>query len=296
MFKAKLLLLLALAIPFMGFAQRKKKSKEKSNPTHSLLWEISGNGLSKPSYLFGTIHAACPAETFIPDKVRNLIAKERLLVTETGGMEDMENPLAMVGLSAMGRGATLPLLLPDSSYQLVKKFFLDSLGLDIKPFERMKPLLLVAMIYPKMLGCQPLSSEWLLEQLNKEQGAGNYFLEKPEFQLKLFDQIDYRLQAEGLVDAIKNYRRYKKDLDFLILTYRDEDLDGIQMLVNSTSGLGDNFQELLLDNRNRNWMETLPGLMSEKSCLIAVGAGHLPGENGLITLLTKKGYLVKPIH
>jgi uncharacterized protein YbaP (TraB family) len=52
---------------------------------------------------------------------------------------------------------------------------------------------------------------------------------------------------------------------------------------------------ILLYNRNRNWVQKLKTIMSEKSVTIAVGAGHLAGEKGVIKLLRKEGYTVKPV-
>ena len=57
----------------------------------------------------------------------------------------------------------------------------------------------------------------------------------------------------------------------------------------------ENFTDLLLYNRNRNWAEKLKILMNDKSLVVAVGAGHLPGEKGLINLLKKAGYKVEPV-
>ena len=52
----------------------------------------------------------------------------------------------------------------------------------------------------------------------------------------------------------------------------------------------------LLDNRNMNWVNQFEQLMPKSSLFAAVGAGHLFGEQGLIQLLRKKGYRLKPIE
>ena len=51
----------------------------------------------------------------------------------------------------------------------------------------------------------------------------------------------------------------------------------------------------LLDDRNKNWVGQLKNILKEKNIFIAVGAGHLVGKNGLIELLKKEGYTVKPL-
>jgi uncharacterized protein YbaP (TraB family) len=58
----------------------------------------------------------------------------------------------------------------------------------------------------------------------------------------------------------------------------------------------ESYMDLLLYNRNRRWVEQMPPIMQNGSILFAVGAGHLPGEEGVIKLLLKKGYAVKPLN
>ena len=52
--------------------------------------------------------------------------------------------------------------------------------------------------------------------------------------------------------------------------------------------------EKLFTGRNKNWAEQLSTLMPQKSILVVVGAGHLPGDDGLLDLLKRKGYTVEP--
>lgn len=54
-------------------------------------------------------------------------------------------------------------------------------------------------------------------------------------------------------------------------------------------------QEIMLDGRNIDWLTKMPEMMKTKSTFFAVGAGHLPGDKGVIKLLRDKGYTVKPI-
>ena len=52
---------------------------------------------------------------------------------------------------------------------------------------------------------------------------------------------------------------------------------------------------VMLDNRNKKWMQQLPGIFKQQSTFVAVGALHLAGENGLVMLLRNAGYTVKPL-
>jgi uncharacterized protein YbaP (TraB family) len=77
--------------------------------------------------------------------------------------------------------------------------------------------------------------------------------------------------------------------------YRKQDLQKIDELTRSGDATVSNYLELLLYGRNRKWVHSLNTLLPEKSLLIAVGAGHLPGEHGVINLLKEKGYTLSPV-
>ena len=78
----------------------------------------------------------------------------------------------------------------------------------------------------------------------------------------------------------------------------DQDLDKIQAVLEDPelSGEGSDEMDALLYSRNRNWVEKLITIMPERACLVCVGAGHLPGEQGLLQLLRNAGYTVEPVQ
>ena len=54
-------------------------------------------------------------------------------------------------------------------------------------------------------------------------------------------------------------------------------------------------QDRLIYNRNANWIKAMPGIMADKSTLFVVGAGHLPGDRGVLQLLRNAGYSVEGV-
>ena len=78
--------------------------------------------------------------------------------------------------------------------------------------------------------------------------------------------------------------------------YKKQDLKKLEdMMVETDPGMA-GFTDVLLYHRNQNWVKKLKLLMPDKSLMIAVGAGHLPGEKGVINLLRKEGYTVTPVE
>lgn len=124
-------------------------------------------------------------------------------------------------------------------------------------------------------------------------------METMAYQAGVLDSIPYKLQAEQLVsyiDNIHNNSNEDKELNEMMSAYMSQDLQKLEDLMKKTDmGIG-NFTEVLLYNRNRNWVAKMKDILPGKTLLIAVGAGHLPGDQGVISLLRKAGYTVTPIE
>ncbi len=88
---------------------------------------------------------------------------------------------------------------------------------------------------------------------------------------------------------------YKNEFAEMVDLYKNQDLDSMQnMLLKSEFG-SDKYDDLLLNDRNKNWVKQLKEIMKKESVFVAVGAGHLTGQEGLISLLKKEGYKVEPL-
>ena len=117
-----------------------------------------------------------------------------------------------------------------------------------------------------------------------------------QFQASVFDSIPYEWQAKELLKNIDSFSVYKKEFDAMLSSYKDQRLDSMQtMLSQNEFGAGE-YEDLLLNDRNKNWVAQLNTIMKSESVFVAVGAGHLIGEMGLINLLKKAGYKVEPLE
>lgn len=213
---------------------------------------------------------------------------------------DMDDPATMLGglfLMNMKGDSTLKNLFTEEEYKKVVNFFKDSLHTSITMFQSMKPFFLMAMLYPKMLPCKTMSGvEQELMKLAKENKKEIKGLETMAFQASVFDSIPYKQQAKELLKTIDSLQAYKKYFDTMVHIYKSQQLKQMQELfTKSEFGMEDN-QDILLDKRNKNWVGQLKSIMKKQSVFVAVGAGHLVGDMGLITLLRKEGYTLRPIE
>jgi uncharacterized protein YbaP (TraB family) len=263
---------------------------------NTLLWEVSGKGLSKPSYLFGTFHLMCRDDIRFSNPFIQAVKNSAVVYMEL----DMDDPATLFGglmLMNMKGNKKLKDLLSEAEYKRVDNFFKDSLQASLSLFQNMKPYFLVGMLYPKMMPCTSVSGvEEEIMKLAKENKMEINGLETMAFQASIFDSIPYEKQADELLKSIDSLAKSKIYFDSMLLAYRNQRMNELETLLNNDEfGMEEN-QDLLLDNRNRNWVAQLKDIMKKEPVFVAVGTGHLIGKTGLIALLRKEGYTVRPLE
>lgn len=279
------LLLFTLFISLFSNAQELEKS---------LLWKISGNGLNKPSYLFGTIHLTC--DTSLDANTLNALEATEQLYLELD-MDDKSIQMQMMKLMMMKDGAKLSTLLSPEDFKILDEFMKKNLNMSVKLFDSFKPFMISSMLFPKMLDCKSQSVESELMKITKEQNEEIFGLEKAEDQMKVFDEISYQDQADELLKTVKdNLEKDKKEFQEMITIYQNKDIEGmLKMMNDSDNKITSENQDILLNDRNKNWIPIMVKTMKDKPTFFGVGAAHLAGENGVIKLLRKKGYKVEAV-
>ena len=279
------LLLFTIFISLFSNAQELEKS---------LLWKISGNGLNKPSYLFGTIHLTC--DTSLDANTLNALEATEQLYLELD-MDDKSIQMQMMKLMMMKDGAKLSTLLSPEDFKILDEFMKKNLNMSAKLFDSFKPFMISSMLFPKMLDCKSKSVESELMKITKEQNEEIFGLEKAEDQMKVFDEISYQDQADELLKTVKdNLEKDKKEFQEMITIYQNKDIEGmLKMMSDSDNKITSENQDILLNDRNKNWIPIMVKIMKDKPTFFGVGAGHLAGEEGVIKLLRKKGYKVEAI-
>lgn len=263
---------------------------------NSVFWKVSGNGMKHDCYLYGTLHLMCKEDIIISEKTREAIKGADDVYFELD-LDDPATSLRMMGSMKMKDGKTLQDIFTPEEYTRVEKYFKDTLSASITSMKQMKPFFLVSLMYPRMMTCKKQSGiDQELLKIAREYKKPVKGLESVEFQASVFDSIPYREQAVELIKAIDSMEKGRAMLNDMVDVYRRQDLTAIRKLTESENfGSADNMA-ILLDKRNINWAKQLKVLMPEKKLFVAVGAGHLPGEQGVISLLRKEGYKVTPIR
>lgn len=286
---------LVSALIFSCKAQQPDLKFKIQNNNNSLLWQVSGNGLAKPSYLFGTFHLLCKQDINFSDQLKKSLQSSDEIYMEM----DMDDPSILLGgfmyLNMKGNKQLKDLYTPDE-YKKIESYFNDSLHVPMMMFQKAKPYFLVALLYPKMMDCKtPAGVEEELLTLAKQNKKEIQGLETMQFQASVFDSIPYEWQAKELLKNIDSLDIYKKEFDTMVNVYKEQQLSTMEKLFTKSEFGMDEYEDLLLLKRNKNWVDQLKIIMKKESVFVAVGAGHLVGEKGLINLLKKEGYKVQPL-
>ncbi|MHA8067089.1 TraB/GumN family protein [Aquirufa sp. ROCK2-A2] len=260
----------------------------------SLLWKISGKGIEKPSYIFGTIHITCDAK--LSPKVMNALKNTDQLCLEM----DMDNPKMqseMMSAMMMKNGMSMSKLASKEDFELVDAYLKEQMGYSLNMLNGFKPFIVSAMFYPKLIDCKMQSYEGELMKSSQEQKKEIIGLETVEEQMGLFDVIPYQEQMNELIKSVRNKLvNDKKELIEALNVYEKEDLNGImQVFEKSENAMVAKYNDQLVDNRNHNWIPKIEKEIALKPTFFGVGAGHLVGKNGVILLLRKQGYTVEPV-
>lgn len=261
----------------------------------SLLWEVSGHGLTSPSYLYGTFHLLCPEELNFPESLTKKVSESKALYLEL----DFSDPSMMMEMQknmAMKDGHSMKEYVSTEEYKRMGDSLQAFIGVPIDAVATIRPMLLASMLYPKLLNCNPGSPEVQLSETAKAHKVPVKGLETIKDQLQVFDDIPYKAQAEMLRDYLLEKDKMKSETEAMLSLYRTGDVAGMEKLMNDDKELTGKYKDALLLKRNRAWIAEIEKAAKAGTTFFAFGAGHLGGTEGVIALLRTAGYTVKPVQ
>ncbi|MEI6753539.1 MAG: TraB/GumN family protein [Paludibacter sp.] len=265
-----------------------------------LLWKITGNGLKHPSYLFGT-HHLIPIQFL--DSVPGLFKafNECEIVVGEMVLNNLDASSKIQQAAIMPNQTKISDLLTTEDYKLVDNELKATLKFGLKEVSVMNPTMILTMYemekYKKLTGLSDdKQSDSYFQLVAEEKNKKVLGLETIDEQIAiLFGNGSLKRQAAVLVESIRKKDTMLQEMIQLNSPYKAGKLNDLLLLSKGKGDITDMTDEefrKMADNRNVNWMTKLPKMIKESSCFIAVGALHLPGQNGLLKLLEKEGYKV----
>jgi len=271
-----------------------------------LLWKVSGNGLGRPSYIFGTYHMA-PSSMI--DRIAGIDQAIEACDVVVGEVEkdslmSSEVQARMAKAMMAPSDSTLDKLLSPQGYAIVEKVFnkyFGTMGVKLSQMKNLKPSAIStqmqamqAIKYFPNFNANDLIDVAVQARANDE-GRPSIGLESVQEQIDLLFNGPLTEQAQGLLEACKQDEFFQAQSVALADAYMAQDLNKLfAVMTDATKGDSEEIMEMLIYKRNRNWAQKLNVMMPERAMLVCVGAGHLPGDKGLLQLLRNMGYTVEP--
>lgn len=290
-----LLLISSAIVALTSFFSCQLFSKEVT-PKSSMLWKIERDDLKHPTYMLGTMHLINKEFYHFPNKLKKLVINSQQLIMELGGMP---NQMEAVELMRLPDSLSLSDYFTPDEMSLIYRFAEKELNMNRDMFNitfgKMKPFIILQLITQKQFEGETESYEMTLMSLAKEQQINTLGLETIQQQISFFDAIPAKEFGNIIKSYFENADSLKDQTKIMQEIYRSGDLDSLARYMMESSPELMEFEELLLTNRNINWVPQIIELIFQKPSFIAVGAAHLAGENGLIALLRKEGFKVTPV-
>lgn len=287
-----------------------------------LLWEISGNGLEKPSYLLGTWHGTFDILYNYVDSIpgfRKAWEASTQYVGEVSSLDDMESIMSSFD-PKLPKDTTYADLLDKPELHYLDSVLKEKLNTSVDQMH-VKPGFLslvigkfdeIAML--KKAGYSKAQIDSLSKQVMdvvllakaKEAGYTVLGLETAEEQLNmLFSGGNLKEEADQLIIGLKNQQIQTTLIAELLSAYRSQDINRLADYEESLAAImqkgymsKEQYRKLidkLLSRRNQDWVKKIPEIIKDHPTLIGVGVRHLPGEEGVINLLREKGYRVEAV-
>ena len=268
-----------------------------------LVWKISGNGIKKPSYILGT-HHGCPFNycDSIPglmkalDKVDNIIGEINMIELAEMSPERMQKIQAMMMMPA---DTSLLSLFSTEEAAKVNEWLGKKMGASLEMLSVMKPMTIMVTVQNKeMMEVIPeiatmTTIDKYMQTLGQRKGKTIGELETADYQMELLYGNSLEEQADALLEMI-DHGDSKGLLQQLTNAYKSQNLDTLwKVFQEQMTGYE---YDAIVKVRNLNWEKQMKELLPQQTTLFVVGAGHLPGEYGMINLLREAGFKVKPVR
>ncbi len=276
-----------------------------------LLYKISGNGLKSPSYIVGTYHLA-PAS--FADEIAGM-SDAFAAVEQVYGEVDMQSAqaaqMAIMQAMMLPEGKYVSDMFSAEEMERINAYVRGAMGMDLnhpmlrEQLGRMRPSVLAMQLglleFMKItpnFNPNDLIDNYFQKEAHKRGLAVGGF-ESAEFQMELlYGESTDEEEREALLKLVDDKEAMLAEMQAMTNAYFSFDMKGIHELTIRSVEIGDmspeEFREIITD-RNHNWVEVMPEIMAAKPTLFVVGAGHLPGDDGVIELLKVQGYKVKAV-
>lgn len=277
--------------------QKRKITKEKAkNNSNSLLWKVEGNGIKKPSYIFGSLQVINSGKLNIINKLEATLDKCNSILLETADEPKKENVMAKLTF----KNDSISNYLTPGEIKEISSFFNDKMGINEEGFNaffsKSKPYLIYSTIalasYDKTPQIQLMEFQKYATENNKKLIG----LSSLSNTVSLFDSIPNDTLYKWCLTSIRHFEKSKEVVNRLEDIYLKQQLSQIYPLIEENSPEFLEYFDLFVTNRLNKWIHTVEKEIKKGGTFIGIGTLLISCENNLLERLENKGYTVTPIE
>jgi hypothetical protein len=245
-------------------------------------------------YLFGTFHMLDGKRDWFNDEVRTAFDSSKELVLEAKLPDDpsgFQPLIAKFAVDPSGRTLTSKLSAANAKKLAAALASFGAPATAFDPFEPWFASMTVVALKAQSIGLNPEHGpEKILTAAARKSGKPIGELEGLEFQFQLFDEMPEAQQLKLLTDTLDTLADTNAMLGSMLTAWSAGDVDKLVELMNDPSMADKGLYELMFTKRNATWADWIDArLDSPGTVFIAVGAGHLAGQDNVRSLLEKRG-------
>ena len=254
------------------------------------------DGDRQAGYLLGTIHSEDPRVLDFPESFLHQLESNQVFAMEL--VPDLPTMKKLNEYMHYQDGTSLESQLGPERFAKVRELLLSHYQVPADRLELMKvwAVVMTLSVPPPETG---LFMDFSLSLRATGSGLRVVGLESLDQQLSFLEDMPAVQQLELLDQALVEYDRVGELHDQMLITYLAGDLQVLKKEVEEqmdqlTLEAKNYFIVQGIDARNYHMLESLLPLLAESTVFVAVGALHLPGNQGLISLLRENGYILQP--
>lgn len=264
------------------------------------LWQVSDKDTT--IYLFGTIHLLPRDSRWRTPKLDKALDKSETLVLET--LIDTSNPQQLAGvMAAMGFSSGLPPIASriDAAKRPQLEAAIARTKIPRQMFDRMESWAAAFTLIGVQFQTLGVEGEQGVEAVLRKSFAASGKrvdqLETNQEQLSFFDRLPESAQRQLLEGAIENPQAVRTQFDGMLKSWLTGDVESIGQTFNRDLQSSPELKAALLTRRNYNWSQWIERRMAQPgTVMVAVGAGHLAGNDSVQRYLQSRGYKVKRLQ
>ena len=264
--------------------------------TSQIVYEITKYNSDKVSYLVGSHHYLSVSSLNNKTEVFKAFNDSEAVIGEVLINEDSITSYSKYLFS----DKSIFSICSEDELKVIDSLCNKRLNVSLEQLQLLKPAMISNMLLQALLDeYYPDSEDSMMDSFFQkvavQQSKDVYGLELIEEQMKLlFNLKRVERQAQELNNMVADYDNFLSEIKKIDSLYSVGNLMPLYVEYQNDSTMKEGEKFLMLDARNLNWINKIDELISTKKCFVIVGALHLYGENGLINLLKKRGYKVKP--